>query len=193
MPTIAKITKEQILTSAFEIVKKSGMKALNNRDLAKKLNCSIRPIYYQFDNVSSLQEELIKKIEKYFFEYLLNDMDETMPEYKQIGIKYIKFAKEESNLFQILFMTKNEMSTEDFIKKNDENFEKLKKLIKNSTDLDDENLKIFHTRMWIFTHGLACLVANDICKLTDAQISQMLSYEFQALMLHEENPNNKWI
>ena len=30
-------------------------------------------------------------------------------------------------------------------------------------------------------------------KLTDSQIQDLLSYEFQALMLLEENPNNRWL
>lgn len=47
--------------------------------------------------------------------------------------------------------------------------------------------------MWIFTHGLATLVANNTINLTDKQITELLSYEFQALMLLEENPNNKWV
>ena len=47
--------------------------------------------------------------------------------------------------------------------------------------------------MWIFCHGIATLVANETIKLTDSQIQDLLSYEFQALMLLEENPNNKWV
>lgn len=44
-----------------------------------------------------------------------------------------------------------------------------------------------------FCHGIATLVASNTINLTDYQIQQLLSYEFQALMLLEENPNNKWI
>ena len=47
--------------------------------------------------------------------------------------------------------------------------------------------------MWIFCHGIASLVANNTIVLTDMQIKQLLSYEFQALMLLEENPNNRWV
>ena len=47
--------------------------------------------------------------------------------------------------------------------------------------------------MWIFCHGIATLLANGTIKLTDNQIQDLLSYEFQALMLLEENPNNKWV
>ena len=69
----------------------------------------------------------------------------------------------------------------------------VKNLVRISTNLDDEDIKNFHTNMWIFCHGIATLVANNTIFLTDNQIEQMLSYEFQALMLLKENPDNKWV
>ena len=60
-------------------------------------------------------------------------------------------------------------------------------------NIKEEDIKDFHTKMWIFCHGIATLVANDTIKLTDNQIQDLLSCEFQALMLLEENPNNKWV
>ena len=47
--------------------------------------------------------------------------------------------------------------------------------------------------MWMFTHGIATLLATDTVLLTEEQISNLLSSQFQALMLLEENPDNKWI
>lgn len=101
MPTKIKISKEMILDSAFSIVREYGMEKLSNRELANQLNCSIRPIYYQFANVDELQKELYQKIEKYFYEFLLDNMLEEIPQYKQVGINYIKFAKKEKNYFKL--------------------------------------------------------------------------------------------
>lgn len=95
MPTKIKISKEMILDEAFEIVRKHGMEKLSNRELAKKLKCSIRPIYYQFENAEELQKALYKKIEKYFYKFLLDNGDDNIPKYKKVGINYIKFAKKE--------------------------------------------------------------------------------------------------
>ena len=58
MPTKIKISKDMILDAAFEIVRKDGIEKLSNRELANKLKCSIRPIYYQFENVDEMQQEL---------------------------------------------------------------------------------------------------------------------------------------
>ena len=192
MPTKIKISKEMILETAFEIVRKDGTEKLSNRELANKLNCSIRPIYYQFENVEEMQKELYTKIEQFFYKFLLDNMVEGIPKYKQIGINYIKFAKKEKKLFQILFMSNTGLTPSAFVSKDGEDYKEIEKLIKISTNLKEEDIKDFHTKMWIFCHGIATLVANDTIKLTDNQIQELLSYEFQALMLLEENPNNKW-
>ncbi len=188
---MVKIQKEDILNAAFEIVRKEGTEKLNVRDIAKKLNCSVQPIYYQFKNFEELQNELHLKIVKYFYNFLLEHTNKEMPVYKQVGINYIKFAKKESKLFQILFMTESNLTPKEFITKDDEDFKELEKYINISTKLSDNDLKEFHIRMWIFTHGIATIVASNTCNLTDEQISKLLSYEFQALMLLEENPDNK--
>ena len=193
MPTKIKISKDMILDAAFEIVRKDGMEKLSNRELANKINCSIRPIYYQFENVEEMQKELYLKIEQYFYKFILDNMVEEIPKYKQVGINYIKFAKKEKKLFQTLFMTDVGLTPDAFVLKSGEDYKEIEKLIKISANMKEEDIKDFHTKMWIFCHGIATLVANDTIKLTDNQIQDLLSYEFQALMLLEENPNNKWV
>ena len=55
-----------ILNTAFDIARISGLDKVSNREIAKRLNCSIRPIYYQFRDVQEMNSELIKKIWQYF-------------------------------------------------------------------------------------------------------------------------------
>ena len=193
MSTKIRISKDMILDAAFEIVRKDGMEKLSNRELANKLNCSIRPIYYQFSNVEEMQKELYAKIERYFYKFLLDNMVEGIPQYKQIGINYIRFAKKEKKLFQTLFMNDIGLAPDAFVSKDKEDYKEIEKLVKISTNLKEKDIKDFHTKMWIFCHGLATLVASNTVKLTDSRIEELLSYEFQALMLLEENPNNKWV
>lgn len=193
MPTKIRISKDMILNAAFEIVRQEGTEKLSNRELANKLKCSIRPIYYQFENVEQMKKELYIKIEQYFYKFILDNMIEGIPQYKQVGINYIKFAKKEKKLFQTLFMCDTGLTPDTFVTKAGHDYEEIEKLIRTSTNLNDDDIMKFHTKMWIFCHGIATLVANDTIKLTDSQIQELLSDEFQALMLLEENPNNKWV
>lgn len=191
MANTTKITKEMILDTAFSIARREGLNSISNRRIAKELNSSIRPIYYQFKNTEELKTELGKKIDTYFYDYLLNNKLGNMPLYKQIGINYIRFSRDEKKLFKILFMSDNKLLPSDFIL--DTDYMRIKDIIKISTNLSDKDIKSFHLKMWMFTHGIATLAANDTVLFTDKQISDLLSYEFQALMLLEENPDNKWV
>lgn len=193
MPTKIRIFKDMILNAAFEIVRQEGTEKLSNRELANKLKCSIRPIYYQFENVEQMKKELYIKIEQYFYKFILDNMIEGIPQYKQVGINYIKFAKKEKKLFQTLFMCDTGLTPDTFVTKAGHDYEEIEKLIRISTNLNDDDIMKFHTKMWIFCHGIATLVANDTIKLTDSQIQELLSDEFQALMLLEKNPNNKGV
>ena len=188
-----KITKDMILEAAFDIVREKGLEEVSNRSIAKRLECSIRPIYYQFNNSDELKKELYTKIEKYFYKYIMDNMIDNIPYYRQVGINYIKFAREEKNFFKILFMSKSDYLPEGFVSKSEDDFKEISKLIKMSTKLNDDDIKSFHIKMWMFTHGIATLLATDTVLFTEEQISNLLSSQFQALMLLEENPDNKWI
>ena len=52
-----------------------------------------------------------------------------------------------------------------------------------STSLVGKDLKSFHVKMWLFTHGIATLIASSAVNLSDEEISNLLSSEFKALML----------
>lgn len=192
MPTKVRITKNMILDTAFDIARSGGLEDVSNREIASRLGCSIRPIYYQFKNTDELKGELYAKIEKYFYTYLMDNMRDDIPPYKQVGINYIRFAREESHLFRILFMSETNLLPMGFVTKDEDDFRKLAKFIKFSTKLSDDDIKTFHVRMWLFAHGIASLVASNTVVFSDTQIEKLLSYEFQALMLLEENPDNKW-
>ena len=192
MPTKVRITKNMILDTAFDIARSGGLEDVSNREIASRLGCSIRPIYYQFKKTDELKGELYAKIEKYFYTYLMDNMRDDIPPYKQVGINYIRFAREESHLFRILFMSETNLLPMGFVTKDEDDFRELAKFIKFSTKLSDDDIKTFHVRMWLFAHGIASLVASNTVVFSDTQIEKLLSYEFQALMLLEENPDNKW-
>lgn len=193
MPTTIRITKEMILNAAFDITRNEGIEKLSNREIAKKMNCSIRPIYYQFKNSEELYKELYNKINSYFYDFIMKNIADDIPHYKQIGINYIKFAQEETNLFKVLFMSPSRNLPNTFVETDKTGFAGVVAAIKLSTHLSDKDIKSFHTKMWIFVHGIATLTVSRSFKFTDEQIKDLLSQEFQALMLLEENPNNKWI
>ena len=55
MPPKVKITKEMIISAAFEITRKIGIDAVNAKSVANDLKCSTQPVMYNFATIEELK------------------------------------------------------------------------------------------------------------------------------------------
>jgi AcrR family transcriptional regulator len=62
MPPKVRITKEDIINAAIEIVRKDGAQAINARNLAAYLNCSTQPVFSNFKTNCCLGYAVIEVI-----------------------------------------------------------------------------------------------------------------------------------
>lgn len=186
MSGIKRVNKENIIDAALDLVREDGIENIQARAIAKKLNCSTQPIFYQFENMEELKKAVIEKIAEIYRRYMLVD-DKKDHQYKEMGKGYIKFAKEEPKLFQTIFMSENNLTTKKFITHDKEVYKSIVKYVKNVTGISSEKrISEFHLKMWTFTHGIATMIATKTCEISDEQINEMLTEEFKALMLLEK-------
>ena len=61
MPAVRKVSKEQIIDAAVEVLRDNGFSAINARSVAKKLGCSTQPIYFSFKNMDELKTALTER------------------------------------------------------------------------------------------------------------------------------------
>ena len=52
-----RITKEMIVDAAFEIAKTEGMEQVLIKNIAKKIGCSVQPVYTYCANMEGLRKE----------------------------------------------------------------------------------------------------------------------------------------
>lgn len=180
MPPITRITKEDIIQTAYEMTRKDGLQAINARAIAKQLNCSIQPIFHKFQTMESLKEEVIKKVYQEYTNYMKKGLEHEKP-YKGMGLAYIEFAKKEPKLFQLLFMVEQEQNIDEIIQ-TDPGFEITKSTIGKVTGLKEKDIDNFHLQMWIYTHGIATMLATHTCKISDDQISFLLTQGYEGLL-----------
>ena len=173
MPSVARIQKEDIIKTAYEIVKEKGMEGVNAREIAKKLECSVQPIFYQFSNMDELKQAVLSKIYEVYKDYMLSGIDGDKA-YKSMGNSYIRFARDYPEFFKIIFMQKSEMNSDNFMTI-DHLGEKVIETGQKFTGLTYEEQKEFHLKVWIFTHGIATLIVTGTIKLTDEEIDEILS------------------
>lgn len=172
MPKQMIFTKEVVLDTAYKLVKTEGMESINARRIAKELNASVHPIFRHFKDMEELKKAVYEKIYAKYKEYMLSGVNKEKA-YKKMGLSYIKFAKDYPEFFKIIFMQKTNLNAENFIMA-DSASDAVIKAGQELTKLSFEEQKKFHEKVWIFTHGIACLVATNTIKITEKEISDLL-------------------
>lgn len=179
MPPKVKVTREDIINAAVDIVRASGDQGINARTIAKKLGCSTQPVFSNFANMGDLRFAVVGKADELCREYIKREIESgKFPEYKASGMAYIRFAKEEKELFKLLYM--RDRSGEPMTEGYDLN-DKMESLVRDNTGLDGDKTKLFHLEMWAYVHGIASMFATGFLDLDWDLVSKMLTDSYQGL------------
>ena len=192
MPPKIKIEKEELLEAAFQLVKENGIEKLNARDLAKKCNCSVHPIFRTFQSMEGLKEAVYKKTEELYNDRMLNNQRNPEDGFLSFGLNYIDFAKNEKNLFKLLFMTDafKEQSIMDIVG-NTQGDDEIIHMLCQRTGLCEASAKELYAGIWITTHGIAAMFATNNCRFSDEENRRLLNNSFMGLILKLKNEENK--
>lgn len=173
MPPKAKFSRDEIVKAALNIVRANGVQALTARALGETLGSSARPIFTVFRNMEEVHQEVLKAANLLYQSYLQEDMSNgKYPPYKASGMAYIRFAKEETALFKLLFMRDR---SHEKIEKQEEELKPLLALIQKNTGLSKEDAYLFHLEMWIYVHGIATMIATSYLEWDMEFISKALT------------------
>lgn len=186
MPPRMLFKKEDVLNVAYEIVRKEGFVNLNARRIAACMNSSVHPIFRHFTDMDDLKKAVYDKMFEKYHEYMFSGEEKPRP-YKEMGMSYIRFAKDYPEFFKTIFMNNGKIIPEELIMSDSELYKNILKNVGDVTGISKEkNVKEFHLKMWIFTHGIATMLASGTCDISEEQVSEMLTEEFLALMLLEK-------
>lgn len=179
MPPKVKVTKSDIINAAVDIVRNGGAEAINARNIASVLNCSTQPIFSNYATMNELRFAVIEKADALCQEYTQREIESgNYPAYKASGMAYIRFAKEEKELFKLLYMRDR---SDEAIPKETEFTEDLESIVHNNTGLEGMDVRLFHLEMWAYVHGIATMLATNYLELDTNLISKMLTDAYQGL------------
>lgn len=178
MPRKFMFTREEVLAAALDLVREQGIAAVTARGLGEKLGSSSKPIFSLFDNMEDVLSAVMKAANKLYQNYLKEDMTSgKYPPYKASGMAYIRFAKEEKELFKLLFMRDRSHENTD----NKEENQQLLELIQQNLGINEEEAYLFHLEMWIYVHGMATMLATSYLELDEAFISKVLTDGYEGM------------
>ena len=179
MPRKFMFEKEEIVNAALDITREKGISAVTARALAEKLGSSSKPLFSIFENMSELRLAVIEAADREYQEFLNGYIKSgKYPPYKASGMSYIFFAKEQRELFKLLFM--RDRSQEKITVNRDETAPLIDMIVKN-TGMSKEKAYLFHIEMWLFVHGIATMEATSYLNWDDEFISNTLTDVYTGL------------
>ncbi|MBQ4569464.1 MAG: WHG domain-containing protein [Ruminococcus sp.] len=179
MPPKVKITKEDIINTALNIVRKKGVQALNARAVASVLGCSTQPVFSNFKTMEELSLAVADKADELCTQFIEQESASgKYPVYKASGMAYIRFAKEEKELFKLLYMRDR---SKEIIPKDTKLGNQMTDIVQSNTGMDTEEAKLFHLEMWAYVHGIAAMFATGYLDLDWELVSRMLTDAYQGL------------
>jgi len=182
MPPKVRVTREDIIRSAVEIVRTSGADALNARRVAAALDCSTQPVFSNFSTMEELRLAVVEAADRMFQEFMQREMARgEFPPYKASGRAYIRFAQEERELFKLLYMRDR---AGEVIPQEDALSRQMEGMVQENTGVSGAAAKLFHLEMWACVHGIASMLATGFLELEPELISRMLTDFFQGMKKH---------
>lgn len=179
MPPKFKFSREEIVSAAVGLTREQGIQAVTARALAERLSSSAKPIFGLFENMEEVRSEVMLAARKEYFEYLATDMASgEYPPYKASGMAYIRFAKEERELFKLLFMRNRSSET---VAGGFDDIEPIISLIESNTGLSKEEATLFHLEMWVTVHGIATMIATSYLEWDQQLIGRVLTDCYEGL------------
>lgn len=174
------ISSQMILDTAFQMAREEGLKNITARRVAERANCSTQPIFRSFQNMDDLTAGVYERAVSFFQDYYTLFPRLGKAPFSNLGMAYIAFAREEKELFRMLFVPeKTGKSLYELLNGGTEN---VKAEIQAAAAMGCGDPGALFMKMWIFIHGAACMSLTGDYDLSDQETLQMLETVCRSFM-----------
>ena len=174
MPPKVKFQKEEIIAAAVQITREKGISAVTAREVGAALGASSRPLFTYFDTVDELKREVYHYAKKLYQDYVKEGLTAEIP-FLGVGQNYIRFAKEEPELYKYLFL-----NPPDGVKGSAMEGLKLSQALVRASlmriyHMDEDTADQYFRDLWLVAYSMTTLIVTGECPYTDAEISAMFT------------------
>ena len=166
MPPRAKVTREEIVQGAAELVREK-----------QQLHCSTQPIFWVFGNMENVRAAVREAALARFGEYL-REPQEGASAYLSVGLNYIRFAGEEREFFKLLFMSEDKS---DILAAHEE-MPYVLDVIGRTEHISGEDARRVYEEMWMLSHGIATMIATGTARFSEPKVRGMLMDVYRGLV-----------
>lgn len=181
MPPVIRYDRNAVLSAAYNLARRDGISALNARAVAKEIGSSTQPIFRLYTGMDELKDDVHALAEKQMTSFIDQRIQDSAYPLLELGLAYILFARDEPELFKMLFMCDRVScgKCNSFPGENECSIQELQRLT-GYTPLKARRMLQW---LWIFTHGLAVGMATKYVYFEETALREMLAGAFDACRL----------
>ncbi len=180
MPPSVRFSRDAVLNAAYQLVRREGPHAFNARAVARELGGSTQPIFRLFSGMDELKQAMVERALCSWKAGLEERLQGSSFPYLSIGMAYLLFARDESQLFKLLFM--RDRVSDGSVTDYDMDFGI--PLIEDTIKVDVDTARKLYESNWLYCHGLAVMIAtNYIPCISECRMRQMLVTSMQSAAL----------
>ncbi len=174
MPPKVKFQKEEIIRAAFEVAKRKGIEAVTAREVAAELKVSPRPIFTYYETMEQLRSDVYDLAKQNYREYVERGLSSPIP-FLGVGQQYICFAKEEPEIYKLLFLTKPNGAVGGAMEVLKLSQELVRESIMRIYNMDAHSADSYFRDLWLMSFSFATLIVTDDCPYSDEEMSAVFS------------------
>ena len=181
MPPVIRYDRNAVLSAAYNLARRDGISALNARAVAKEIGSSTQPIFRLYTGMDELKDDVHAMAEKQMTAFIDQRVQDSAYPLLELGLAYILFARDEPELFKMLFMCDRVScgKCHTFPGENEYTIGELQGL----TGYSPAKAKRMFQWLWIYSHGLAVGMATKYMYFDEDALRNMLSGAFHACQL----------
>lgn len=174
MPPTIKFKKEEIVNAALNVAGRKGIDKVTAREVAKELKVSVGPIFTYYDSMDQLKRDVYEQAKGIYRTYIDRGLKEEIP-FLGVGQQYIRFAKNEPELYKLLFLTKPDGAVGSAMDALAFTQDLVRESLMNVYHIDARQADCYFRDMWLLAYGFAALIVTDDCAYTDEEISDIFA------------------
>ena len=169
-----KFTKEEMVAAALQVVRTKGIEGLTAKTMADALGTSTQPIFTAFGSMDTVRQEVCAAAVRVYDRYTNAGLQEKIP-FFGVGMQYIRFAREEPELYRLLFLTRAQGQGWSAM----QSMKHLQALVRPTLmdiyKITAEEADRYFRDLWLAVYGLAALIVTGSCPYSRQEIGQILT------------------
>ncbi len=169
-----KFQREDIVDAALGIASEKGIDAVTAREVARCLKVSVGPIFTWFETMDELKAAVYKLAMQRYREYIERGLAGKIP-FLGVGQQYIRFAKQEPELYKLLFLSKPGDVSGGAMEALAFSQELARESLMRIYNMDAQTADKYFRDLWLVVFSFATLIVTDDCPYSDEEMSAVLT------------------